>query len=203
MMDEQLTLRVRPGETVRFPDVCVACEQPATERLPLLSRRGQITRRIDVPLCADCTRRLARRSGREEQLLRIRWLAAVVATILLMVLVLVVLPLNPWWFRLVVGLAASLAGGAFIYWAVTRRAEAAELPERRTVRESARIADFTWRDMTLAFANRAVAERVRVLNPDYVGEESLAGLSAVSGPALIAEKPAQEISVPPTDDQSV
>ena len=170
-MTRQITLRVRPGETVRFPPLCVACGQPADERLTLQKRRGQITRRVDVPLCAECARRLARRSGEEERLMRLSLPAAVGVALLLAVLGLLVLPFDLWWLRLLVGLVAGLAGGAIIREALMRRATAAELPERRAVREAARIVDFTWRDMTLAFADEEIAAQVMALNPDSLLEE--------------------------------
>jgi len=170
-MTRQITLRVRPGETVRFPPLCVACGQPSDERLTLQKRRGQITRRVDAPLCAECARRLARRSGEEERLVRLSLPAAVGVSLLLTVLGLLVLPINPWWLQLLVGLVAGLAGGAIIREALMRRATAAELPERRAVREAARIIDFTWRDMTLAFADEAIAAQVMALNPDSLPEE--------------------------------
>jgi hypothetical protein len=47
----------------------------------------------------------------------------------------------------------------------------AELPEKRAVTEAARIADFTWRDITLAFVRVDVAGRVRELNADVLAEE--------------------------------
>lgn len=170
-MTRQITLRVRPGETVRFPPLCVACGQPADERLTLQKRRGQITRRVDAPLCAECARRLARRSGEQERLVRLSLPAAVGVALLLTVLGLLVLPINPWWLQLLVGLVAGLAGGAIIREALMRRATAAELPERRAVREAARIVDFTWRDMTLAFADEEIAAQVMTLNPDSLPEE--------------------------------
>jgi hypothetical protein len=82
------------------------------------------------------------------------------------------LPASSTWLRLIVGLVIGLAGGAFVRWALARRAADAELPERRAVREAAQIIDFTWRDMTLAFANGDVAGRVRQLNRDLLVEET-------------------------------
>ena len=170
-MEKQITLRVRPGETVRFPPQCVACGQPAGERLTLQKRRGQITRRVDAPLCADCARRLARRSGDEERLLRLSLPAAAGVALLLTVLGLVALPFDAWLPRLMIGLVLGVVGGALIRWALVRRAAAAELPERRAVREAVRIVDFTWRDMTLAFADGAMAAHVLEMNPDYLPDE--------------------------------
>ncbi len=185
-MERQLTLRVRPGETVHFLAVCVACGQPAGERLTLQKRRGQLTRRVDVPLCAECARRLARRSGQEERLLRLSWPTAVATTLLSAILALAVLPVDSGWLRLLVGLLFGLAGGAFVRWALVRLASAAELPERRAVREAARIEDFTWRDMTLVFADGEMAERVRVMNPALV--ENPTPNAATETPATAAEE---------------
>ncbi|WP_157912948.1 hypothetical protein [Candidatus Promineifilum breve] len=171
MMEERMTLRVRPGETVRFPAECVACGQPARERLSLHKRRGQVTRRVDAPLCADCARQLARRSGQEERLLRLSWPAAALTAVALALPAALALSGVGWWLRLPIAVGLGLAGGAFIRWALVRRAAAAELPERRAVRQAAQIVDFTWRDMTLAFTNHAMADRVRALNPGLVVDE--------------------------------
>lgn len=169
IMSQQITLRIRPGETVRFPNRCVACGQPATERLTLHNRRGQLTRRLDAPLCADCARQLARRSGREEQLRRTGALVAVVAGVVALLAVATLVG-GAWWLR---GLLGAVAGGvaAALVWAFfRRRADAARLPETRAVREAAQIVDFTWRDMTLAFADEAMAAAVRELNAALLPE---------------------------------
>lgn len=172
MMDQPITLRVRPGETVRFPALCVACGQPARERLTLQKRRGQITRRVDAPLCAECARQLARRSGQEERFLRLSWPAAAIATLLLAVLIIVGLPLDPWWPRLLTGAIVGLIGGALVRWAMARRAAAAELPEKRAVSQAAQIVDFSWRDMTLALTNAGIADRVREMNAAVLVKET-------------------------------
>ena len=162
-MSQQITLRVRPGEMVRFPNRCAACGQPATERLPLQMKRGPVTRRLDAPLCADCARQLARRSGRQEQLRRTGQVATVVAGLALLALVALLLD-GPWWLRGLAGLLAGGAAAALVWWAFARRAAAEQLPETRAVRESARIVDFTWRDMTLELADEALAAEIVELN---------------------------------------
>lgn len=195
-MEHQITLRVRPGESVRFPALCVACGRPAAERLTLQRKRGQITRRVDAPLCADCARRLARRSGEEERLIRLSRLAAVGVAISLAALVFLVLPFGLWLLRLVAGAMAGLVAGALVYRALARRAAAAELPERRAVRESARIVDFDWREMTLAFADPDIAERVREMNPSAALPEAL---PADDGAGIEHETVADE-PAPPADE---
>ena len=162
-MSQEITLRVRPGDPVRFPNRCVACGQPATERHTLQTKRGQVTRRLDAPLCAECARNLARRSGREEQLLRTGRLAAAVSGVMLFALAALLVGGNLW-LRGLAGLVAGGAAAALVWWLFRRRAAAAQLPETRAVREAARIVDFSWREMSLAFANEAVAAAVAELN---------------------------------------
>jgi hypothetical protein len=171
MMNQQVVLRVRPGETVRFPTLCVACGQPARERLPLQYRRGQVTRRLDAPLCADCARQLARRSGQEERLLRLSWPAAIVVAVLAAAIAFIAFPLGITWLRLVLAAGVGLGAGAFVRWAFIRRAARTELPEKRAVSEAAQIADFTWRDITLSIARADIADRVRALNVDVLAGE--------------------------------
>lgn len=164
-MSEQITLRVRPGETVRFPNRCVACGQPATERLPLRAKRGQLTRTLDAPLCGACARQAVRRSGREEQLLRTGRLAAAAVALLLLALF-VLLAGGAWWWRAALGLIAGITGAAAVWWAFRRRAEAVQLPETRAVREAARLEAFDWREMTLVFADSDMAAAVAALNSE-------------------------------------
>lgn len=166
--------------------------------MALHKRRGQLTRRLEVPLCTDCARQLARHSGQEERLLRLRWPAVVVTVIVLAMLVFAMLPINPWWFRLAVGMALGLAAGTLVHRGISRRAETAELPERKAVRESARIVDFTWRDMTLAFANHRVPAEVIALNADAVAADAPAD-ETVS----IETVTAQDSSAPSMKDNSV
>jgi len=173
IMTEQVTIRVRPGEVIRFPGRCVACGRPGRDRLRLTKRRGQVTLRVDAPRCAECARALSRRSGREEQLLRLGWFATIVAGLLAASLVFVALS-GDWLWRTIAGAAAGIAFGLLVHWIAIRRAASAELPEKRAVREAARIVDFDWRDMTLAFVESAFAGEVRSLNalPCETGPEA-------------------------------
>lgn len=184
IMSQQITLRIRPGESVRFPNRCVACGQPATERLTLHNRRGQLTRRLDAPLCADCARQLARRSGREEQLRRTGALLTIVVGLMALVAVVGLLD-ETWWLRGLFGVAAGGAAAALVWTVFRRRAEAAQLLETRAVREAAQIVDFTWRDMTLAFADAAMAEAVSGLNAALLPEVA----PDASGVAAIDRRP--------------
>jgi hypothetical protein len=144
--------------------------------MTLRKRRGQVTRRVEAPLCADCARQLARRSGQEERLLRLSWPAALVTTVLFAVLVLAVLTLDARPLELILAVTIGLIAGIIVWWALVRRAAQAELPEKRAVAEAAQIVDYTWRDMTLSFVRADVAGQVRELNADIVaGEASGAG----------------------------
>lgn len=194
-MSQQITLRIRPGEMVRFPNRCVACGQPATERLTLRNRRGQLTRRLDAPLCGDCGRQLARRSGREEQLRRAGGLAAAAAGFGLLVAV-VVLAGGAWWLRGGLGLLAGGAVAWLVWWLSGRRAEAAQLPETCAVRASAQLVDFSWRDITLAFADEAIAAAVlelnTILSPDAAGPEGRPSPELDGEPRPLAGEPTDD-----------
>jgi len=168
MMDEFITLRVRPGETVRFPNLCVACGQPARERMSVRRRRGQVVRRFDAPLCAACARQLSRRSGQEERWLRLGWLVVVVGTAAVLLLSVALLPFAALWLRLALGAALALGIGLLLRRWIVRQAAAAELPETRAVRDAVRLVAFGPRAMTLALARPETAAAVRELNAGAV-----------------------------------
>lgn len=164
-LSRQVQLAVRPGEAVSLPGVCVACENAATAWMPVSKRQGQLTRTVEVPVCTECARQSKRRSGREEQLRRIRWLATGLAAVGLFVLgwLLAGGVANVLW-QLAAGLATAAVGVAIVWWAFGRAIEAAELPEKRAVTESVRIVGFSGRKMTLAFSRDGVAATVAELN---------------------------------------
>lgn len=164
MMDEFVTLHVRPGETVRFPNQCVACGLPARERLSVRRRRGQVVRRLDAPLCAVCARQLARRSGQEERWLRLGWLVVVVTAAAVLLLSVALLPFAALWLRLAAGAVLGLGSALLLRRWVARQAMAAELPEKRAVRHAVRLVAFGPRVMTLAFTRPETAAAVRELN---------------------------------------
>lgn len=171
-MVKQVELAVRPGETVRFPGRCVACGEQAVAWLPVVKRKGQTTRSLEAPVCAECARQSQRRSGREEQLRRISWLTGGLAAVGLFGLGWVLTggtEIVLW--RLAAGLALAAAGVALVWWAFQRAIRAAALPEKRAVTEAVQIASFSGRTMTLTFAREEYATTVAELNqPDQVTE---------------------------------
>lgn len=168
MMDEFITLRVRPGETVRFPNLCVACGQPARERMSVRRRRGQVVRRFDAPLCAACARQLGRRSGQEERWLRLGWLVVVVGAVAVLLLSVALLPFAALWLRLAVGAVLGWGSAWLLRRWMVRQAAMAELPEKRAVRDAVRLVAFGPRTMTLAVARPEIAAAVRELNAGTV-----------------------------------
>jgi hypothetical protein len=162
-MSQQITLRVRPGDIVRFPNRCVACGQPASEHLTLKKRRGQITRKLDAPLCNSCDRQLTRRSGEEERRLALGRIIAGVVGIALLGLGLVAIDLTLW-LRFLLALALGGSTALVIYQFARRQATRAELPEKAAIRRAATIDDFSWRDVTLGFVDAEFADDVAAMN---------------------------------------
>jgi hypothetical protein len=59
-------------------------------------------------------------------------------------------------------LALGLAG--FVFWLFWRASTQAELPSKRAIRQSAEIANFSWRATTFEFDNEKFAEQFRAMN---------------------------------------
>lgn len=168
-MTQEVRLTTRPGQRVKFPNECAACGRPATGRLEIARRSGQTTRAVDVPVCAECARLAGSRSAEEERRLRLGQLAAGLAAFAAAALG-AALPDN-WALRLALGFTLALGAGALVWRAAKRWAARAMLPEKTAVLSSARLVDFTWRGMTLAFARDDFAARVRELNDDPAAVE--------------------------------
>jgi hypothetical protein len=168
-MSEQIKLQVQPGDTLRFPNVCVACGAAATDRLPLRKRRGRLTREIDLPLCSDCHRELQRLSGDEERWRRMGWAFAGVAMLFSFFLFFLFLfPQLPFTLRLLLALApaAAIAGGVVAYFYRASREHAR--PEKKTILAAACLQDFSWRAATFTFGDPSFAAQVRSLNQESV-----------------------------------
>lgn len=173
--DGSVRVRVRPGEELRFPAACVYCGQPAGPALPLRRRLGRVTREVDVPLCGDCQQEVRRLSGDEERRRKLGWLAAGLAFLFLFLLLFFLLPAGfPILLRLLLPLGiAALAAGA-VYSAFRRNSQRYARPEKQAILAAARLEDFSWRTMTLAFADEAFARRFATLNePQSMIDEPL------------------------------
>lgn len=182
-MSQQVRVNARPGQSVRFPNECVSCGREASERMPVEKRTGQTTRRVDVPICADCGRILAGRSGEEERRLRQGQALAGAAAFIAGALVASISP-GGWPMRLVLGFVMAVVAGMLVWRWAQKRAEKAVLPEKRAVRESARLVDISWRGLTLEFARDDYAARVRELNADLLPEQ---GKEPLPDPPLAGE----------------
>jgi hypothetical protein len=168
-MTEQVKLQVRPGDTIRFPDACVACGAAATERLVVRKRRGRLTREIELPLCRDCHREVRRRSGEEERWQRMGWVVAGVALLFSFLLFFLLLfPQLPFMLRLLLALApaAAIAGGVVAYFYRASREHAR--PEKKAILAAADLQDFSWRAATFSFGDPSFAAQVRSLNRETV-----------------------------------
>ncbi|NLF63065.1 MAG: hypothetical protein GX579_00535 [Chloroflexi bacterium] len=158
-------VRVRPGEELRFPAACVHCGQPARPALPLRRRLGRVTREVDVPLCDDCQQEVRRLSGDEERRRKLGWLAAGLAFLIVFLVLFFLLPSGfPVALRLLLplGLAALTAGA--LYTVFRRSSLQYARPEKQAILAAAQLAGFSWRTMTLAFADEAYARQFADLN---------------------------------------
>ena len=165
IMSQTVKVKVRPGQTLQFPGICVHCSRPASERLPLKKRRGRLTRLIDVPLCDQCAAQLRRKSGEEERLGRLGRFVAILAGLLVLVAGYILSPGGmPAILRLILALALSLVIGMVVLTIFRRRSLAAAHQEKLAILESARLIEFSWRATTFHFQNDEFAGAFVLLN---------------------------------------
>jgi len=170
-MSQCVKLKVRAEQAVRFPGLCVHCAQPATEWMGLKKRIGRIARSIDVPLCHDCRQQLGRMSGEEERLQKLGRLLALLALLLTTAVLLLLTPAAmAFILRLLIGLLGGLSAAELVFTLVRRAQRQAALPVKKEIRNSACIADFTWRATTFEFTNETFAEHFRAINEPLLME---------------------------------
>lgn len=165
-------VKIRPGEELRFPAVCVHCGQPAGPALPLRRRLDRVTREVDVPLCDACQQEVRRLSGDEERRQKLGWLAAGLAFVFLFLLLFFLLPAGfPVALRLLPLGMAALASAA-IYTVFRRSSLQYARPEKQAILAAVRLTGFSWRTMTFAFADESYARRFADLNePQLIVDE--------------------------------
>lgn len=167
-MSQQVKVKVKVGQVVRFPGVCVNCTNPAAHKMPLRKRIGRLTRLVDVPVCADCAAILKRQSGEEERLQKIGYVVMGLVFLITTGLIYLFLPpFSPWLqFGAAVALGLVVASAVRVYF--RRTALKAALPEKKAILDAARLANFSWRATTFEFANETFVERFVDLNENLV-----------------------------------
>jgi uncharacterized protein (DUF983 family) len=164
-MTQRVKVKVRPGELLRLPADCVNCNQIASERMRIRYKNGQLARFLELPLCDNCHRELNRKSGEEERLQRLGLVvASLIGMLTLVILFFLVFTNLPVWLRLFVALFPSIMVSAGIMLIFRRIGLRAVLPQKRNIRDSARMVDFSWRTTTFEFTNDDYARRFGQLN---------------------------------------
>ena len=164
-MNHQVKVKVRPNQPVHFPPLCVHCAQPAAAEMGLRRRIGRVTRLVDVPVCHDCHYELRRRSAEEERLQKIGWLVSVVLFLLVEAIALLLTPAGlGLGLRLLLAALVGLIPASLVFWLFRRASARAELPSKQAIRQSAAIANFSWRATTFEFDNENFAEQFRAMN---------------------------------------
>ena len=161
----QVKIKARPNRSVRFPGICVHCAQPAADWMGVRKRVGRVTRLIDVPLCRRCASELGRQSGEEERLQKVGRLVCGVLFLLALALILFLTPARlGFMLRLLIALLTASVLTTTVYLWYRRSYFQAARPEKKAIRNSASIANFSWRATTFEFSNETFAERFRDLN---------------------------------------
>ena len=165
LMSHAIKIKVRPHKIIRFPGLCVHCGQPGAKTMTLKKRIGRVSRMVDVPLCGQCWSDFNQRSSEEGRLGKLGWVTAVILFTLSLAVVLLLTPAEiSWLLRLVVALVLGLML-AQLAWQLFRRAQLnAELPAKKSIRQSADITHFSWRATTFEFTNETFAKRFEEMN---------------------------------------
>ncbi|MCP4429321.1 MAG: hypothetical protein GY803_32970 [Chloroflexi bacterium] len=133
--------------------------------MALRKRIGRVTRQVDVPLCADCWRKINRESGEEERLGKMGWLAAGGTAVLALTVIFLLTPAEmSLSLRLLVGLALALVLAEFARQLFRRAQRKAMLPVKKAIRQSANLTNFSWRAAVFEFTNETFAERFKEIN---------------------------------------
>ena len=170
-MSHQLKVKIRPNETMRFPGICVHCSRAAMESMTLLQQNGRTIRQVDVPLCDQCAGRLRKESGEEERRRKLGRLFTVIAAVMVALLLLIILPaLLGFWIKMILALIGGALTAAFVRWLFQGIINQAALPEKKAIRESARMTSFSWQTVTFVFANESFVERFVVMNEPLLVE---------------------------------
>jgi hypothetical protein len=164
-MGRLIKVKVRAGQSLPFPGVCVHCGQPGDQPLPLRRRIGRLTRLTSVPLCEQCAGEVRRRSAEEERLLKIGAASGALAFSLLLLLTFIFLPSAlPIEARVLLALLVAGLVAVGLYTLFRRAAARSARPEKKAILNAVRLADFSWRATTFEFANEDVARRFADLN---------------------------------------
>ncbi len=174
-MSQMVKIKIRPGQKLRFPAMCVHCARPAEGHMRITKRNGRISRRIDVPVCADCQKELDRKSGEEERLERIGRVLTVATGLLAFIVGYLILSIAlPLLLRFLLAITLGALVAIAIYSIFRRKRFDAALPQKRAILGSARMVDFSWRATTFEFNNETFARDFAELNEP--------ALMAVQGP---------------------
>lgn len=164
-MSHSIKVKAQPGHTLRFPEICVHCSRPASDRMPIKKRRGGNTRLIEVPICSDCARELQLKSGEEERWQRLGLIAMTgLGFIIFIISTLVLNSLIPFWLSLIIALVVATLAAIGLRDLFRRKSLAEARPQKKAILKSARMVYFSWRATTFEFENETFAQWFEELN---------------------------------------
>ena len=164
MSNREVTIKIGPNETMRFPGICVHCARPAQENMALQKKDGRTIRQVDVPLCEKCASQLRRQSAAEERLQKLSRLFSAAAGLLVVGGVFLLLSGFAFWLRLPLALLMGIGIAALVTVLFRPAIKRAALPEKQAILKSAQLETFSWRTATFLFSNENFIERFEALN---------------------------------------